>query len=130
MQRIIEQHIEDERRKEETILSAIQKLEAQMGTLQRRCDSMQNQINEVQTEQKLLKHRVKQKDSKESRADRDSREDRNSREALKNGERNSLKSDEKESQTDTNAPKKVCKCGNGISQREEEILSELFFQRF
>lgn len=87
----------------------MQQLDQQMRTLHKRCDCMQNRLNEMQVEQKTMKHKVKSDGT----------------------DRASLRGYEKEAQTDkkTNQQKKVCRCGGTMTQKEEEILSELFFQR-
>lgn len=85
----------------------MQQLEQQMRGLQKRCDCMQNKLNDLQVENKTFKQKAGQTTG-----------------------RASLKGSEKEAQTDKNAAKKVCRCGGLMSQKEEEILSELFFQRF
>lgn len=103
------QYFEGAKNREERLLSIMQQLEQQMRVLHKRCDCMQNKLNEMQVEQKTIKPKSRSKES---------------------NDRNSLKSQEKESQTDNKANKKLCKCGGMMSQKEEEILSELFFQRF
>lgn len=114
-------------------------LESQLSQVQKRCDGLQNQLNDLQVEQKV-KHKSK-KDSKNGDKtsvsskidDRDSQtETAAPKKACKCGGNPGLqKFEEKDSQTETNVPKKVCRCGGGvISQKEEDILNELFFQRF
>lgn len=82
---------------------------------------MQNRLNEFQVEQKTLKQKAKQ--SMDRGVDRASLRSAPDRVSLRSGH-------EKEAQTDKNVTKKVCRCGGLMSQKEEEILSELFFQRF
>lgn len=115
LQKLIQQHLDESKSKEQMFLTNLQQLEHQMEALQKKVDNMQNLLGELQTEQTMLKHKAVTKDSGSS---------------TKNGHRTSLKSQERESQTDTNDGKKTCRCGGDITQKEEDILSELFFQRF
>lgn len=87
----------------------MQRLEQHLKKLENRCDFMQDKLNEIQAEQKMLKFKTKVKETIDM---------------------TTLKGQEKEAQTDRKLAKKVCKCGGLMTQKEEQILSELFFQRF
>lgn len=109
LQKLIQQYFEGAKYREETLLCIMQQIQQQMRSLHSRCDCMQNKLNEMQVEQKMARHKTRSKESTDA---------------------NSIKSQEKPAQTETKSNKGACRCGGSMTQKEEEILSELFFQRF